>query len=131
VIRPGDRALDSICSDPISGNDIRLFDLFRGPHWTVLVFADTDTDNAPKQLHSSEVLTWVIDDQAPGALRDKGNITRAAYGVTGPTTFLIRPDGYVGAIAPTGDADTVHDMFQGLLAGPAADRVSGSVAVSP
>jgi len=82
----------------------------RGPQWTVLAFADTDTGNAPTQLHGSEVRTWVIDDRAQGALRDKGNTTRAAYGVTGPTTFLIRPDGYVGAIATTGDANTVLDI---------------------
>jgi 2-polyprenyl-6-methoxyphenol hydroxylase-like FAD-dependent oxidoreductase len=115
---PGDRAPDSICSDPDSGTDIRLFDLFRGPHWTVLTFADIDTANAPTQLHGSEVRTWVIDDRAQGALRDKGNTARAAYGVTGPTTFLIRPDGYVGAIATTGDANTVLDMFRRLPSGP-------------
>jgi 2-polyprenyl-6-methoxyphenol hydroxylase-like FAD-dependent oxidoreductase len=116
TLRPGDRAPDSICSDPDSGTDIRLFDLFRGPHWTVLAFADTDTRTAPTQLHGSEVRTWVIDDRAQGALRDKGNTTRAAYGVTEPTTFLIRPDGYVGAIATTGDANTVLDMFWRLPA---------------
>ena len=120
---PGDRAPDSICSDPDSGTDIRLFDLFRGPHWTVLVFNGIDTVNAPTQLHGSEVRTWVIDDRAQGALRDKGNTTRAAYGVTGPTTFLIRPDGYVGAIATTGDANTVLDMFRRLpAAAPTANR---------
>jgi 2-polyprenyl-6-methoxyphenol hydroxylase-like FAD-dependent oxidoreductase len=125
TLRPGDRAPDSICSDPDSGTDIRLFDLFRGPHWTVLTFGDTDTADAPTQLHGSEVRTWVIDDRAQGALRDKGNITRAAYGVTGPTTFLIRPDGYVGAIATTGDANTALDMFRRLLSGAAAaDRVT-------
>jgi 2-polyprenyl-6-methoxyphenol hydroxylase-like FAD-dependent oxidoreductase len=113
TLRPGDRAPDSICSDPDSGTDIRLFDLFRGPQWTVLAFADNDrpTGNARTQLHGSEVRTWVIDDRAQGALRDEGNITRAAYGVTGPTTFLIRPDGYVGAIATNGAADTVLDTF--------------------
>jgi 2-polyprenyl-6-methoxyphenol hydroxylase-like FAD-dependent oxidoreductase len=115
TLRPGDRAPDSICADPDSGTDIRLFDLFRGPHWTVLVFADTDAGDVPTQLHGSDVRTWVIDDRAHGALRDKGNTTRAAYGVTGPTAFLIRPDGYVGAIAASGDANTVLDTFRGLL----------------
>jgi len=126
TLRPGDRAPDSICSDPDSGTDLRLFDLFRGPHWTVLAFADTDTSAAPTHLYGSEVRTWVIDDHAQGALRDKGNTTRAAYGVAGPTTFLIRPDGYVGAIARSGDANTVPDMFRRLLSG-AADRRHRSV----
>jgi hypothetical protein len=126
TLRSGDRAPDSICSDPDRGTDIRLFDLFRGPQRTVLAFADTDrpTGNAPTQLHGSEVCTWVIDDRAQGALREKGNITRAAYGVSGLTTFLIRPDGYVGAIATTGAADTVLDTFRRLpdaLAGAADD----------
>lgn len=112
MLSPGDRAPDSICSDPYGGTDIRFFDLFRGPHWSVLVFADAHTGDAPMQLHGSEVRTWVIDDHAHGALRDKGDTTRAAYGVTGPTTFLIRPDGYLGAIAATGDPHTVLDMFR-------------------
>jgi hypothetical protein len=87
-----------------------------------LVFADTDTDtdNAPTQLHGSQVRTWVIDDRAHGALRDTANTTRAAYGVTRPTTFLIRPDGYVGAIATTADAYVVLDMFRRLAYGAAA-----------
>jgi 2-polyprenyl-6-methoxyphenol hydroxylase-like FAD-dependent oxidoreductase len=126
TLHAGDRAPDSICSDPASGTDVRLFDLFRGPHWTVLAFADTDIDTAPIQLHGSEVRTWVIDDRAQGALRDQNDSTRAAYGVTGPTTFLIRPDGYVGAIAPTGDANAVLDMFGRLLAAAAVTAdVSG------
>ena len=125
TLRPGDRAPDSICWDPNSGTDVRLFDLFRGPHWTVLAFAGTDTGDAPIHLYGSEVRTWVIDHRAPGALRDKGNTTRAAYGVTGATTFLIRPDGYVGAIATTGDANTLLDMFRQLASGAtAADRVT-------
>ena len=125
TLHAGDRAPDSVCSDPASGTDIRVFDLLRGPHWTVLAFADTDTDTAPTELHGSEVRTWVIDDRAQGALRDKNNATRAAYGVTGPTTFLIRPDGYVGAIASPDDASTVLDKFGRLpSAAVAADRVT-------
>jgi hypothetical protein len=113
---------DSICSDPDGGTDVRLFDLFRGPQWTVLAFADNETGSVPTQLHGGEVRTWAIDDRAQGALRDKGNTTRAAYGVTGPTTFLIRPDGYMGAIATTGHPDTVLDTFRRLLSGGGRSR---------
>ncbi|HEU4362845.1 MAG TPA: hypothetical protein VFR27_15260 [Mycobacterium sp.] len=74
--------------------------------------------------------TWVIDNRAQGALRDKGNIARAADGGTGPTTFLIRPDGYVGAVTTTGDANTVLDMFRRLPAtAPTANR--GTDPVTP
>jgi hypothetical protein len=46
----------------------------------------------------------------------------------GPTTFLIRPDGYVGAIVTNGAADTVLDTFRRLPAGDAAaDRVEAMV----
>jgi hypothetical protein len=128
TLRSGDRAPDSICSDPDRGTDIRLFDLFRGPQRTVLAFADTDrpTGNAPTQLHGSEVCTWVIDDRAQGALRDKGNITRAAYGVSGLTTFLIRPDGYVGAdrarvAIAQGEPDEAERDAHDALAGAADD----------
>jgi 2-polyprenyl-6-methoxyphenol hydroxylase-like FAD-dependent oxidoreductase len=115
TLRPGDRAPDSICSDPNTGTDIRLFDLFRGPHWTVLVFANTGpTGDAATQLHGIDVHTWTIADAVQGALNDKGGITRSAYGVSGPTTFLIRPDGYVGAVATTTDTDTVLNTFRRL-----------------
>lgn len=89
----------------------------------MLLFANTGpTGCAPTQLHGIDVHTWMIDDRTQGALNDKGNITRTAYGASGPTTFLIRPDGYVGAIATTTDTDAVLNTFRRLPTRAAADR---------
>ncbi|MFK4104994.1 FAD-dependent oxidoreductase [Streptomyces sp. NPDC019531] len=65
-VRAGDRAPDARVGD------VRLFDAFRGPHWTLLALG----------VEAPEVPVRVV----PGPAHEK-------YG-TG--LFLIRPDGYVG-----------------------------------
>nr|WP_308439649.1 FAD-dependent monooxygenase [Streptomyces spinoverrucosus] len=73
-LRAGDRAPDGIAGD------VRLFDAFRGPHWTLLAVG-TDTE-----LPALPIPT----------LRIK------AYEPYGTGVFLIRPDGYVGWAGETG-----------------------------
>jgi 2-polyprenyl-6-methoxyphenol hydroxylase-like FAD-dependent oxidoreductase len=76
ALHAGDRAPDA----PYQGEDgtpLRLFDLFRGPHSTVLV-VDCDLPAVPPGVRS---------------LRLAGGDARAAYG---PGLFVVRPDGYVG-----------------------------------
>ncbi|MEU9857723.1 FAD-dependent monooxygenase [Streptomyces sp. NPDC047974] len=70
TLRAGDRAPDG----PYHG--ARLFDLFRGPHFTLLTIGATA---APPYL--------------PPSVRTAGLAACAPYG---PGVFLIRPDGYVG-----------------------------------
>jgi len=68
-LRAGDRAPDGMLGG------VRLFDAFRGPHWTlVAVGAQT-----PEEL--------------PGSVRVVSGADQPSYG-TG--LFLVRPDGYVG-----------------------------------
>ncbi|MFI5570852.1 FAD-dependent oxidoreductase [Streptomyces sp. NPDC051740] len=67
-VRAGDRAPDA----EVSG--VRLFDAFRGPHWTLLALG---TD-AP---------------EPPAAVR---LVHGPAHGTYGAGLFLVRPDGYVG-----------------------------------
>ncbi|WP_217144629.1 FAD-dependent oxidoreductase [Streptomyces sp. AC627_RSS907] len=73
TVRAGDRAPDG----RVDG--VRLFDAFRGPHWTLLALG--------------------VD--APGrgvgaAVRVVRGGAHGAYGAYGAGLFLVRPDGYVG-----------------------------------
>lgn len=73
ALQAGDRAPDALC-----GNGVRLFDLFRGPHVTLLAFG---TELAAS--YGDEVRAYEVD---------------CAYGVEEGSYVLVRPDGYVGLI---------------------------------
>jgi len=78
-VMAGDRAPDA----PVRGG--RLFDLFRGPHWTLLGF---EAGEAPPSC--SGVAVHAIAD-------DHGHM-RNAYGLQPGEWVLVRPDGYVAAV---------------------------------
>ncbi|MER7174551.1 FAD-dependent monooxygenase [Streptomyces mesophilus] len=80
ALRAGDRAPDGVV------DGIRLFDLFRGPHFTLLA-VDTELP-AP--------------DGADGLLRTARIGSYEAYG---RGLFLVRPDGYIGWADSAGPAD--------------------------
>jgi hypothetical protein len=69
------------------GTGRRLFDLFRGPHWTVLSFVVL----LPEPVCATdEVRVHVIDDDWQG---------HAAYGVDGTAVFVIRPDSHLSLVS--------------------------------
>lgn len=72
ALRAGDRAPDG----PYAGG--RLFDVFRGPHFTLLAVSSTDAELPP--LEEELVHVHHTGDYAP----------------YGKGLFLVRPDGYVG-----------------------------------
>ncbi|MFI9502904.1 FAD-dependent monooxygenase [Nocardia sp. NPDC052566] len=90
----GDRAPDAPLKDA-AGQPVRLFDLFRGPHWTTLTFSETGTTTGESDAHAYTVVR-------PGAtatgryLVDVDGHAFAAYHATEGTRVLIRPDGYLG-----------------------------------
>ncbi|KQY37759.1 MULTISPECIES: FAD-dependent monooxygenase [Nocardia] len=105
----GDRAPDAPLHDE-SGRPIRLFDLFRGPHATLLRFAPTPgpaaTDAASlddPDIHTVEIHRF----DAPGdrssdpdrptftTLVDTDGHAFTAYAATSGTAVLIRPDGHL------------------------------------
>ncbi|MFD7662236.1 FAD-dependent monooxygenase [Streptomyces sp. NPDC059788] len=86
----GDRAPDAPLRDA-DGRRVRLFDLFRGPHFTRLVFGAP----APDEDHAYAVLR---PGRQPGAGRyvtDAEGHAFAAYAAAPGDTVLIRPDGYL------------------------------------
>jgi 2-polyprenyl-6-methoxyphenol hydroxylase-like FAD-dependent oxidoreductase len=85
-VRAGDRAPDAPDRDA-DGRPIRLFDIFRGPHWTLLAFGV-----APQRIDSpyGPVRVHTVADDAGAA--------RRVYGIPGDGTVLVRPDGYIAAV---------------------------------
>jgi hypothetical protein len=111
--RPGDRAPDAPLIDAATGSPIRLFDLFRGPHFTLLglgercaavfgnaVFGDVETDMVKPCLVG-----------ARGLLDGDGHAARA-YGTD--ALILVRPDGYIGLIADPAETGTVTEYLRSL-----------------
>jgi 2-polyprenyl-6-methoxyphenol hydroxylase-like FAD-dependent oxidoreductase len=95
TLAAGDRAPDAPCRDT-AGASVRVFDVLRGPHWTLLGGADA-RDLAPRQgLKSVRI--------APdGDLVDDAGHFADAYGIGPDGLILVRPDGYVAAVAGSGD----------------------------
>jgi len=83
--RAGDRAPDA----PLltrDGRRVRLFELLRGPHWTLLGF-----DHVPVRPAGPVHVVAVGPD-----LVDDGGQAREGYGAAPGELVLIRPDGYIG-----------------------------------
>ncbi|MFG2942760.1 FAD-dependent oxidoreductase [Streptomyces sp. NPDC048282] len=103
TLRVGDRAPDAELLGA-DGTRTRLFDLLRGPDFTAVAYG-------PGAARDLERLAWpsagarlkrLTVGAAPAdglAFSDHGNTLRGAYGLTGDTLLLIRPDGYLGSIA--------------------------------
>jgi 2-polyprenyl-6-methoxyphenol hydroxylase-like FAD-dependent oxidoreductase len=109
-VGPGDRAPDGWLRDT-HGDDLRLFDVFRGPHLTALAFGPR-SGNVVAALRArypglvrGAVLSTDDGDLPEGHVRDPAGSVRRTYGVASDTLFVIRPDGYVGF-----RGDDVHEQ---------------------
>lgn len=91
ALQAGDRAPDG------AHDGVRLFDTFRGPHWTLLtVGTDPGADESLPSLPAVRTL------RIP---------SREAYG---SGVFLLRPDGYVGWAGGTAEGLTEYATGVGL-----------------
>nr|WP_164785117.1 FAD-dependent monooxygenase [Streptomyces griseoviridis] len=90
-VRAGDRAPDGT----VAG--VRLFDAFRGPHWTLLALDTPAPDLAGAPVR-------VVTGAAP-----------AGYG---PGLLLVRPDGYLAWAGDTAEGLAAHAAGAGLRAAP-------------
>lgn len=88
-LRAGDRAPDAPIKGA-AGQPSRLFRLFVGPHWTLLVNGQRSVVSRPG-LHIHQL-------GERGDILDAFGCVREAYGLAPDECVLIRPDGYVGAI---------------------------------
>src|SRR5690348_8964146 len=97
-LRAGDRAPDAPCRDPLTGAPVRLFDLFRGPHFTLLGLGERSAA-ALGGLEADIMKPCLI---GPGGLIDDGGNVARGYGED--VLVLVRPDGYIGLTAGADDA---------------------------
>jgi 2-polyprenyl-6-methoxyphenol hydroxylase-like FAD-dependent oxidoreductase len=109
--RAGDPAPDALIE--ISGRPGRLFDVLRGPHFTVLVFAPAPnlTDDAFGPYGHVYAVT-ASDDRRPDGGRtliDRTGQLRRAYGAHAGTVVVIRPDGYIGLMAHSAAEQALAD----------------------
>jgi len=119
-VQAGDRAPDAPCH-AVTGTPIRLFDLFRGPHFTLLAFgvAHTDTVAAINKRYGDVVHAYTLVH--PGAATDQAGIidtdghAHRAYDIDTATLVLIRPDGYLGLMTHALTAEPVDDYLRSLV----------------
>lgn len=101
----GDRAPDAPMRGA-AGYARRLFDLFAGPHWTLIGYETSgDAVKGQKGLHLHRVGCGC-------ELDDEGGHFREAYGLALGEWVLIRPDGYVAAIVPSGETAKLRCSFE-------------------
>lgn len=87
----GERAPDAPLRGA-GGQVVRLFSLFKGPHWTLLAFEAEQQAFEPREfLHIHRIGPC-------GELSDEWGYFKDAYAMNPGDYILIRPDGYVGAI---------------------------------
>lgn len=104
ALRAGDRAPDATGLRTVDG-ERRLFDLLRGGRFTLLSFDRTVAMEAsPAGLRTLRV---VHHPAGAEDLADTDGHLARAYGASGRTLVLIRPDGYVGLISDAGDVTAV------------------------
>ncbi|MEE1759011.1 FAD-dependent oxidoreductase [Streptomyces sp. SP18BB07] len=105
ALRAGDRAPDG------RRGGVRLFDAFRGPHWTLLT---VDTEAPTDRSDTSDK----PDRSGPPTLTRLKNTRPAhipAYAAYGTGVFLVRPDGHVGWAGETATGLTEYAAGVGLL----------------
>ncbi|WP_248795462.1 FAD-dependent oxidoreductase [Pseudomonas sp. MWU13-2105] len=109
----GDRAPDALVRGA-GGQSIRLFDLFRGGHWTLLGYQVERASVPPRaglRIHAF----------GPGGdLFDTGEHFRDAYNPAVGDWLLVRPDGYLGAIVTATQVATLEIYLEQVGLGRAA-----------
>lgn len=109
-LRAGDRAPDAPVTGA-AGQPTRLFQLFKGAHWTLLGWEADRRDVPPRAgLH-----IHTFGDR--GDLRDDGGHFRDAYALAVGDWVLVRPDGYVGAIVAAAHVEVLEGYLRSVGCG--------------
>ncbi|MHB8529593.1 MAG: FAD-dependent oxidoreductase [Caulobacteraceae bacterium] len=107
-LRAGARAPDAPVRGA-AGQPTRLFNLFRGPHWTLL---GCETDRGSAIAPRPGLRIHVVGPR--GDIVDDGGHVRDAYGLSSGDWVLIRPDGYVGAIVSGAEVAALEPYLAGV-----------------
>jgi 2-polyprenyl-6-methoxyphenol hydroxylase-like FAD-dependent oxidoreductase len=111
-LRAGDRAPDAPGLVGHNG-ECRLFELFRGPHWTLIGMGDRwrNIISTCVTAMPDAVQGYVIGGtKGQGDFFDRDGNTKAAYGVAG--LFVIRPDNYIGLATDTVELARTQDYLR-------------------
>ena len=95
IVQAGDRAPDAPLKDA-AGKPLRMFDVLRGPQFTVLAFGDGQPPDLPSTMKERVHFHRVIRPEEPassGALVDVDGHAHQHYG---NGVVVVRPDGYIG-----------------------------------
>jgi 2-polyprenyl-6-methoxyphenol hydroxylase-like FAD-dependent oxidoreductase len=103
----GDRAPDAPVRGA-GGQPLRLFQLYKGTHWTLLGNDAERCAVAPRPgLHVHTIGTR-------GDIGDEHGHFRDAYDLAAGDWVLVRPDGYVGAIVASGESAALEDYLRNV-----------------
>jgi hypothetical protein len=112
-LQAGDRAPDASLLDS-AGNSIRLFDVFRGPHFTLLAIDSSLTPGQHRlptgsdELHVCHIAPKGLNKGINGLrLWDDQEQVASAYGQAAELLYLIRPDGYIGWMGTDATIDSL------------------------
>jgi hypothetical protein len=94
--------------ETVTGSPVRLFDLFRGPHFTLLGLGERSAA-ALGHVETDIVKPYLV---GPGGLLDDGGHAARAYGAD--ALILVRPDGYIGLIADPEETGAVAGYLRSL-----------------
>jgi hypothetical protein len=121
-IRAGDRAPDALCVRARSDEQVRLFDLFHGTHFTLLIFGGQSAPQLPAAYQGSlRTYTVARPDNLPAlsdhALIDSHGQAYRAYGITGDgdALILVRPDGYIDLTGGSHDQEPIIDYLRDVI----------------
>ena len=118
-IRAGTRAPDAPCLQDTSGEPVRLFDLFKGTHWTLLAIGSQPVPQLP-DAYKGSLRTYRIIRPGNGITQDNETLidteghTFRAYGIPDHALILVRPDGYIGLTAGSDGAAPIIDYLRAV-----------------
>jgi hypothetical protein len=119
-LQAGDRAPDAPLQDG-KGRRIRLFDLFRGPHFTLLYTGDIPADELTQLTNKYKAIKLFRIARHAGSkdadcFIDADGHFGSAYGEQKNVIYLVRPDGYIGFIGDNTHAQALIMYIDQLLA---------------
>ncbi|MGY2177350.1 FAD-dependent oxidoreductase [Pseudomonas azotoformans] len=107
-VSPGNRAPDAPVRGA-AGQVVRLFNLFKGTHWTLLGYGVTRDS-----VQARPGMRVHIVGSGGDLLDDQGHFQQA-YGLAIGDWVLVRPDGYIGAIVSSANVEVLDAYLERVL----------------
>lgn len=121
TLRVGDRVPDAILTDH-AGHRRRLFEHTAGPHFTAIAYgseAVADLAAISWPVTGAPLLRLLVDARAATerdvVLRDTDGGFAKTFGLSSPTLLLIRPDGYLAAVATENRVEAIDAIAAGMI----------------